>query len=315
MNTSSLPLYASHLTKRFGDFVAVNDVTLEAHPGEIVALLGPNGAGKTTTIRMVMGILFPDRGEIRLFGEPPHAARLLVGYLPESRGLYRNARVGELLIYLGVLKGLSAAEASRRADLWLERFGLSDWKKRKIHELSHGMQQKVQLAAALLHDPPLVILDEPFQGLDPVNIQLVRTLIRDLRAEGRAVLLSSHQLHHVEPLADRVALIDHGQIVETGSVDELKRRYAQGDIAVRLADDAPLPADLPGIAHLRRVEGEWRIKPAPGVAPQEVLAALLARGLTVEAFAVVLPSLEEVFLRAVAAAQNPQKGESGDELA
>lgn len=215
------------LVKRYDGFTAVDHVSFTVAPGCVFVLLGPNGAGKTSTIRVLMGILFPDEGEARLFGRAPHEAREQVGYLPEARGLYRDARLDELLVYLGTLKGLSTAAARQRAMTWLARLELQDWAHRKVHELSHGMQQRAQIAAALLHDPPLIILDEPFQGLDPLNIQLVKGLILELRNQGRTVLLSSHQLAHVETLADEVALIHKGRIVLQGPLDTLRRRFAR----------------------------------------------------------------------------------------
>ena len=289
------------VVKRYGDVTAVNGVGFQVAPGEVFALLGPNGAGKTSTIRVLMGILYPDGGEVRLLGKPPQESREQVGYLPEARGLYREARLLELLVYLGTLKGLRAADARRRALAWLERFGLADWAQRRVHELSHGMQQKAQLVAALMHDPPVLVLDEPFQGLDPVNIQLVRGLVAELRAAGKATLLSSHQLVHVEALADRVALIHRGRIVAHGSLKSLRQAYARGDLAVGLAGDAPLPPNLP-VQQARKRQGVWYVLPQEGVAPQEVLRALVASGAPVERFEVVYPSLEEIFLRAVESA-------------
>ncbi len=287
-----------HLVKRYGNFTAVDGVSFEVAAGQVFALLGPNGAGKTSTIRVLMGILYPDGGEVRLLGMPPQEAREQVGYLPEARGLYREARLLELLVYLGALKGLRTAEARRRALAWLERFGLSEWAERKVHELSHGMQQKAQLVAALMHDPPVLVLDEPFQGLDPVNIQLVKRLVADLRAEGKGVLLSSHQLVHVEALADEVALINRGRIVAQGPLEALRRQYARGDIAVGLAERAPLPPQLP-VQKAEARHGLWYLLPEADVTPQEVLRALVDAGAPVERFEVVYPSLEEVFLRAV----------------
>ena len=286
------------LVKRYGDFTAVDGVSFEVAPGQVFALLGPNGAGKTSTIRVLMGILFPDGGEVRLLGKPPQQSREQVGYLPEARGLYRDARLLELLAYLGTLKGMRPAEARDRASQWLERLSLGDWAERKVHELSHGMQQKAQLVAALMHDPPVVVLDEPFQGLDPVNIQLVKRLVVDLRAAGKAVLLSSHQLVHVEALADEVALINRGRIVARGSLEALQRHYARGDLAVRLAGGATLPEGLP-VQRVTSRNGVWTMLPQRGVSPQEVLRALVASGTPVERFEVVYPSLEEIFLRAV----------------
>lgn len=299
------PVDIRGLVKRYGDFTAVNRVSLTVEQGHIFALLGPNGAGKTSTIRVLMGILFPDEGEVRLLGRPPHETREQVGYLPEARGLYRDARLLELLTYLGALKGLRPADARRRALDWLERLGLAEWAGRKVHELSHGMQQKAQLVAALLHDPPVLVLDEPFQGLDPVNVQLVKTLVAELRRQGKTILLSSHQLVHVEALADQVALINRGRIVAQGRLEDLRRRYASGEVAVRLAHDAPLPAGLP----VQRVEQHnrgWHLTPRSGVTPQEILERLLAQGAAIERFEVVYPSLEEIFLRAVEESQSQE---------
>ncbi len=292
------PIEVQRLVKRYGDFTAVDQVTFQVSQGTVFALLGPNGAGKTSTLRVLMGILYPDAGEVRLLGRAPHAAREQVGYLPEARGLYRDARLLELLTYLGVLKGLRAAEARQRALTWLERLDLAQWAGRKVHELSHGMQQKAQLVAALMHDPPVLVLDEPFQGLDPVNIQLVKEMVRELRAAGKTILLSSHQLVHVEALADEVALINRGRIVAQGTLAALRQRYARGEVAVRLQGDAPLPANLP-VQQAQPHNGAWRLRPQEGVTPQTILQRLVAAGAPVEHFEVVYPSLEEIFLRAV----------------
>ncbi len=298
-----------NLVKRYGDFTAVHGVSLTVPQGRIFALLGPNGAGKTSIIRVLMGILHPDEGEVRLFGRPPHAARRLVGYLPEERGIYRHARLLEVLEYLGALKGLSRAQARQQALAWLERFGLADWARRPVHELSHGMQQKAQLIVALLHDPPLLIFDEPFQGLDPVNVQMVKTFIREQRQKGKTVLLSSHQLVHVEALADEVALIHRGRLVAQGDLDTLRRRFARGEVAVRLKDDAPLPEGLP-LRRATRRDGKWYVLPQPGVSPQALLEHLVRQGAEVEFFAVVYPSLEDIFLQAVAATSPAEEAES-----
>ncbi len=290
-----------HLVKRYGDFTAVNGIDLTVSEGRIFALLGPNGAGKTSTIRVLMGILFPDEGEVRLLGKPPREVRHLVGYLPEERGLYRDARLLELLEYLGVLKGLQPATARRQALIWLERFGLGDWAHRKVHELSHGMQQKAQLVAALLHDPPVLVFDEPFQGLDPVNVQLVKAFIGELREQGKTVLLSSHQLVHVETLADEVALIHQGRLVAQGSLETLRRRFARGEVAIRLAEQAPLPEGLP-VEHITQRNGTWHMLPKPGVSPRHILQHLVDTGVPVEHFTLVYPSLEDIFLQAVSSA-------------
>ena len=306
--TSPSVLTLHGLVKRFGNFTAVDHLDLEITAGEIYALLGPNGAGKTTTIRMIMGMLYPDEGEIALWGQPPRQARARVGYLPEARGLYRNARVNELLTYLGALKGLPVAKARQNAEKWLARFDLTAWAHRKVHELSHGMQQKVQLAAALLPDPPLLIFDEPFQGLDPVNVQMVKQLIAELREEGRTVLLSSHQLHQVERLADRIALIHQGRIVESGPLNALRQRYARGEIAVTLAAGATLPARLPRVDAIHPKDDGWLLVPSPDASPQDILETLVAQKLPVTSFEVVLPTLEEIFLQAVQTAGATPEG-------
>ncbi len=295
------------VSKSFGTVRAVDEVSLQVPAGRVFALLGPNGAGKTTTLRVLMGIYFPDAGEVRVFGGPPAAARTRIGYLPETRGLYRQARVQELLEYLAQLKGLDARTARQRAVAWLERFDLLGWARRKVHELSHGMQQKLQLAVTLIHEPPLVILDEPFQGLDPVNVRLVEDIIRDLRARGRTIVLSSHQLHRVERLAEEVALIHRGRIVEQGALAALRRAYARGQVRVRLAPGHDLPDATPGVLARRAVEpGVWLLDLAPAARPGDVLKALLAQGLPLEGFEVVQPSLEDIFLQAVATQQEAQ---------
>lgn len=300
------PIEIQRLVKRYGDFTAVDHVSFSVAPGRVFALLGPNGAGKTSTIRVLMGILFPDEGEVRLLGRPPHETREQVGYLPEARGLYRDARLLEVMIYLGVLKGLQPADARQRALAWLERFDLAEWARRKVHELSHGMQQKAQLVAALLHDPLVLVLDEPFQGLDPVNVQLVKELVAELRRQGKTILLSSHQLVHVEALADEVALINRGRLVAQGSLEALRRRYARGDVAVRLAHGAPLPEELP-VRRVKKRNELWYLTPRTGVPPQEILNHLVAQGAPVERFEVVFPSLEEIFLRAVEASESQEE--------
>ncbi len=292
-----------NVTKAFGSLLAVDRVSLTLEPGRVFALLGPNGAGKTTTLRLLMGIYFPDSGEVQIFGGEPRAARSRIGYLPESRGLYRQARVQELLEYLARLRGLSTRAARQSARAWLARFDLLAWAKAKVHELSHGMQQKVQLAVTLIHDPDLVILDEPFQGLDPVNAQLVDDIIGELRSQGRTLLLSSHQLHRVERLADEVALIHQGRIVEQGRLADLRRRYALGQVVVRFDGDGTLPADLPGVKAATRDGDGWLLTLDEQTSPSVVLRTLVQRGVSVREFGQREPSLESIFLRAVAAWQ------------
>ncbi|MBC7225330.1 MAG: ATP-binding cassette domain-containing protein, partial [Anaerolineae bacterium] len=236
-----LVLEVRDLVKRYDGFTAVDRLTFAVHRGELFGLLGPNGAGKTTTIRAIMDIFKPDEGTIRVLGRPPGEARALVGYLPEERGLYRDLKVQEVLEYLeylAELKGMERSQARERALQWLERVDLAEWATRRVKDLSRGMQQKLQFVASVVHDPELLILDEPFQGLDPVNVDLLKRLIRELQAEGTTILLSAHQMNLVEVLCDRIVLINRGQAVLYGALDEIKQRYAAQ--TVRLSTPAPL---------------------------------------------------------------------------
>ena len=212
-------LSARRLRKQYGSFIAVEDLTFDVYPGEIFGLLGPNGAGKTSTIRILMDIFKADSGEVELLGRPPGRSRERVGYLPEERGLYRDQRVTEVLVYLARLKGVDTATARQRVQAWLERVELADWGDKRIKELSRGMQQKVQFVASLIHDPDLLILDEPFQGLDPVNVELLKGLMRSQVSEGRSIVLSAHQMNLVEELCDRILLINEGRAVLYGTFE------------------------------------------------------------------------------------------------
>ncbi len=209
----NVPLVVSNLTKRYDAVTAVDDLSFEVHEGEVFGLLGPNGAGKTTTIRIAMGIFGADEGSVSVLGGRPDAARHRVGYLPEERGLYRDLKVLDTLTYLAELKGVPRKMAGERALGWLVRVDLAEWAHRPVHDLSRGMQQKVQFVASLVHDPDLLILDEPFQGLDPVNVELLNDLIRELQAQGKTIVLSAHEMSLVEALCDRIVLISRGTSV------------------------------------------------------------------------------------------------------
>ena len=284
------------LRKVYSTVVAVDDLSLEIPRGEIFGLLGPNGAGKTTTIRMLMDIIKPDAGEARVLGEPPGASRRRVGYLPEERGLYRTLRVIECLGYLGELKGLSRSAARKRAQQLLERVELGEWGKRKVDELSRGMQQKVQLIASIIHDPELVILDEPFQGLDPVNAEMVRGLIRDLRAQGKTVVLSAHEMSLVEMLCERIALINHGRVVLYGRLDEIKQRFAPNAIEI----SPPQALDgWPGVLQVANFDGHQRVTLAPGTLPRALLKQMVDSGLVLDQFQRASATLDEIFITVV----------------
>lgn len=283
------------LVKRYGDFLAVDHLSFEVHRGEIFGLLGPNGAGKTTTIRTIMDIIKPDEGTINLLGSAPDQAREDIGYLPEERGLYRDLKLVETLVYLAELKGTSRQEASRRAYEWLARVELDDRADAKVKDLSRGMQQKLQFAASLIHNPDLLILDEPFQGLDPVNVELLKKLIRELQAEGKTIVLSAHQMNLVEAMCDRILLINKGQGVLYGDLDAIKREYAAD--AVRLRADADL-SDLPGVTHREELD-DVTVLTLDGISPQALLRALVERGIAVKSFEVATAPLEEIFISVV----------------
>ncbi|MFQ6100917.1 MAG: ABC transporter ATP-binding protein [Anaerolineae bacterium] len=287
---------AQDLVKRYGDVVAVDHLSFEVERGEIFGLLGPNGAGKTTTIRVIMDILTPDAGSVTVLGQPPGQAKGQVGYLPEERGLYRNLKVLDTLVYLGELKGMGRTTARERAMVLLEQIRLEDWASRKVKDLSQGMQQRLQFVASLVHDPEVFFLDEPFQGLDPVNVERIKALIAELHREGKTIVLSSHQMNLVEALCDRILLIDRGQAVLYGPLTEIKRQYAPNTIRVR----APhVPPNLPGVVEVEPDEGAFNLTLAEGAGPQEVLRGLLDRGVEVQAFEVAPVPLEDIFVAVV----------------
>jgi ABC-2 type transport system ATP-binding protein len=275
----------------------VNGLSFTVEKGAVFGLLGPNGAGKTTTIRMVMDILRPDEGEVLVLGQPPAMARARVGYLPEERGLYGGQRLMETLVYFARLKGKSRREAESAARQWLERIGLADRAQSKVDALSRGMRQKVQLAASLVHDPELAILDEPFAGLDPVNVEVVKAEIRSLAAAGTTVVLSAHQMNLVEALCDRILLIHRGQSVLYGALDEIKREHASRSLRIRSASAVP---DVPGTTRVRERDGTVTLA-LEQASPREVLAHLVAAGIDIEAFEVATAPLDELFLQAVGA--------------
>ncbi|HXK43389.1 MAG TPA: ATP-binding cassette domain-containing protein [Anaerolineae bacterium] len=288
----------SHVSKSFGPVKAVKDVSFEVYPGEIFGLLGPNGAGKTTTIRVMLDIFRPDGGEVTLFGNGmTEAAKHRIGYLPEERGLYKDLKLEPTLIYLATLKGLDEATARQRLEDWLKRFDLYDHRQKKIQELSKGMQQKAQLIATLLHDPDLIIVDEPFAGLDPVNTRLVKEIIEEQRRAGKAIIMSTHQMHQVEALCSRIVLINNGEAVLYGEVDQIRRQFAGN--AVMLSGQGDFTG-LPGVLEARQQNGDWHLALAVGVSPQEVLRALALRDdIKLERFEIAEPSLEDIFVTVV----------------
>jgi len=285
------------LTKEFNGLTAVDRLDMAVHRGEIFGLLGPNGAGKTTTIRMLMDIIKPDSGRIHIFGQPVTPQALdRIGYLPEERGLYRKIKAVDCLTYLAVLKGMPRREARKRALALLERVDLADFADKKVQALSRGMQQKAQFIATLVHDPELLILDEPFQALDPLNTELLKEMILELHEQGKTIILSTHMMNQVEALCDRILLIDHGQAVLYGPLKEIKARYAPH--AVQFRGDG-LPADLPEVRRVERQADEIVAYLAEGVTPAEFLRRLVESGANITHFEVVTPPLEEIFIEVV----------------
>jgi len=286
------------IKKSYGDTVAIRDVSFEVQEGEVFGLLGPNGAGKTSLIRILMDIIRPNEGTITLFGESHSRDHLdRVGYLPEERGLYTKHKVLEVLTYFGMLKGLSRAEARSRSRHWLDKVGLAEVGGWKVERLSKGMGQKVQIASTLLFEPELCVLDEPFAGLDPVNVRLVQDLIQDRRSAGQTTILSTHQMNMVEALCDRVALIHKGEVVIYGEVSDVRHRYSLPEVRVGL--DGPLPR-VEGVERsTRENDSTWRLLLAGDTQPTSILADLVGKGAQVNRFERVLASMEEIFIRVV----------------
>jgi ABC-2 type transport system ATP-binding protein len=284
------------LVKRYGDVVAVDHLSFAVEAGEIFGLLGPNGAGKTTSIRVILDILPPDHGTVTVLGRSPGQAKGQVGYLPEERGLYRNLKVLDTLVYLAELKGVPRPAARERALRLLHDIDLEDWAARKVRDLSRGMQQRLQFVASLVHDPQVLFLDEPFQGLDPVNVERIKALMAELNREGKTIVLSTHQMNMVEALCDRILLINRGRAVLYGPLAEIKRQHAPNAVRVR----APyVPPDLPGVVEVAPDDGAFNLTLAEGASPSHVLRALVDRGVDVQAFEVAPVPLEDIFVAAV----------------
>jgi ABC-2 type transport system ATP-binding protein len=309
------------VVKRFDAHVAVRDLSLQVPVGSVYGLLGPNGAGKTTTIRMILDIIRPDQGTILLFGENNQtpALRKRVGYLPEERGLYKKMQVRRVLLFLAELKGVSGKRAAILIDEWLERFTLKtsekDWGNAKVDELSRGMQQKVQFIATLLHDPDLVILDEPFSGLDPINAQALKDAILDLKRRGKTVIFSTHVMDNAERMCDAVCIIARGEKVLDGDVVDVKRQGGNRTIALSVLDGtresaASVLQDRRLVAKVDDQNRFFEIDLAPGADAQELLHRLIAAGARIERFELVQPSLHQIFIQRVGAT-GVEQGMSG----
>jgi len=288
------------ITKSFGEFVAVNDLSLAVHAGRIFGLLGPNGAGKTTTIRMIVNITAPDSGRIELFGQQiTPALQDRIGYLPEERGLYKKMKVGDQLRFFAELKSVSGKEADRRVDRWLERLKLTEWKSKKATELSKGMQQKIQFITAVIHEPDLVILDEPFSGLDPVNVDLLKEIILELKASGKTIIFSTHQMEVAEKICDDICLLNRSRKVLEGSIREVKRSFSRNAVALRLVGGESILENNALISNLERHSDGLEVLLTESATPQTLLKELIAAGATIERFEMIEPSLHDIFVEKV----------------
>jgi ABC-2 type transport system ATP-binding protein len=287
-----------HISKNFAALRAVNDVSFTVEPGEIFGLLGPNGAGKTTTIRIILDIFKPDTGSISVLGGAMSEAKKdRIGYMPEERGLYQDITVERCLVYLATLKGMQVGEAKKRIDQYLVRFDLLAYRRKKLKELSKGMQQKAQLIATLVHRPELIIIDEPFNALDPVNTQMVKELLREERQKGAAIIMCTHQMAQVEELCDRLVLINRGQAVLYGQLNEIRRSFAARELLVRSVE--ALPVAIPGVASIETHNSSFHLKLLPDTTPQAVLKYLVEQNVDLEQFEIAMPSLDEIFIQVV----------------
>jgi ABC-2 type transport system ATP-binding protein len=292
-------LVLENVSKSFGDVRAVDELSVQVPAGSVYGFLGPNGAGKTTTIRMIMNIIRPDKGHIEIFGDGATTnVKNRIGYMPEERGLYRKMKVGKVLAFFGAIKGLSASELNFRVPQWLQQVDLAGWANKKVEELSRGMHQKLQFAVTAINEPDLLILDEPFSGLDPVNQDLLKDIICRMRDEGKTILFSTHVMHEAERLCDFILLINKGKAVLDGRLDDIRSRYKSGAVSIELEGDTSFIRALPMVKTAetqgRRIEITLKEK----ADAQDLLKALVDR-VRVKAFEVKMPSLHEIFVRLV----------------
>jgi ABC-2 type transport system ATP-binding protein len=287
----------NHIFKSFADKVVVNDLSFSVAQNEIFGLIGPNGAGKTTTIRMMMDIIRPDAGDVTILGEKlTEASKNKLGYLPEERGLYRKLTVIDSIIYLSSLKGMDKHSAEEKADELLNHTGMLPHKGKKIEELSRGMGQILQFIVTIIHNPELVVLDEPFAGLDPVNTELLKRMLIDLRGNGKTVILSTHQMNEIEQLCDRILMIDNGRVVLRGNLTEIKAKYRSNSVIIDSEGDL---GQIPGVTEKRVHKGYVELVLDGNTTPTQVLERLMGTGMAINRFELATPSLNEIFLKVV----------------
>ena len=297
------PIEVSHIAKSFGDVKAVVDVSFKVERGEIFGLLGPNGAGKTTAIRMMLDIFKPDHGTVSILGGPMNEGKKdRIGYMPEERGLYQDIPLERCLLYLASLKGIPDNKARKHLGKYLERFDLAEHKGKKIKELSKGMQQKAQIINTLLHRPELIIIDEPFTALDPLNLQLVKDVMQELRAQGTTIVMSTHQMQQVEELCDRILLIDNGKDVLYGNLGEIRQRFSGHAVLIRTLGKLPKMA---GVKEISPYNGAVKLTLTEDTAPQDVLKTLADKDIILEKFEIAVPPLNDIFIRVVEEGNSP----------
>ena len=294
-------LEVENISKSFGDFYAVKNLTFSISEGTIYGLLGPNGAGKTTTIRMVMNIIIPDEGSIKVLDRKmDEEMKERIGYLPEDRGFYPKMKVGELLLFLAELKGMAKLDARKKINSWLARLDLADWKDKKVEELSRGMQQKLQFIATVIHQPELIILDEPFSGLDPVNTKLLKDIMLEMKAEGRTVIFSTHRMEQVEMICDNICLINKAERVLEGDLSQIKKQYGKNTVILDYEGDGYFIKDFPEIDRLDDYGKFMEIRMKEGIDPQMLLPKIVGK-IRVNRFEVKEPTLNAIFIEKVGA--------------
>ena len=314
MSAEPIPIQVESVTKRFGDFTAVDSISFTVPRGEIFGILGPNGAGKTTTIRMIMNITIPDSGRVLILGRPStDGASRLVGYLPEERGLYRRMKVLDHIVFLGEIRGIEQKEAKKRAGEWLERVNLTKWGDKKVEELSKGMQQKIQFIGCAIHDPDVLILDEPFSGLDPVNAHALKELFLEFRQRGKTVVLCTHVMEQAEKLCDELVLINRSKVVLSGRLGEIKSRYSGNRLLLRGTGSADTLRAIRGVRGIDAMDGLLSVDLDPALSRSE----FLREATNVFAIDSATPhesSLDDIFIRVVGESVGDVEAASGKEV-
>jgi ABC-2 type transport system ATP-binding protein len=292
-------LTIDHVSKSFDSVQAVNNLNLDIPEGAVFGLLGPNGAGKTTTIRMIMDIIIPDQGNIQIFGKPnSQEMRDQIGYLPEERGLYRKMKVRDILTFLAEMKGINGNESKKRIELWLERLDLQEWGDKKIEELSRGMQQKLQFIGTIIHEPRLIILDEPFTGLDPVNTDMIKDIILELNSKGTTIIFSTHLMEQVEKICKSICLINNGEAVLKGELKSIKKDFSKHAIRIAFEGKADFLDDAKLISAYDQKDSYYDVQLAEGVSTQQIIQSAV-KHVQVSHFEILEPSLHDIFIETV----------------